>query len=181
MTRRVIGPEQASRAKSEFLATMSHEIRTPMTGMLGMLRLLQETDLSTTQRRNLDIAAGAGEALLGILNSVLDYSKGESGQIVLEEESFAIRELLQGVVDLMRPSAMEKGLKLVLARSRAVKPHHYGDSGKIRQIVFNLIGNAIKFTDSGSVRVRVEGEPVSEGSQILRVVVAAGARESAFR
>ena len=164
--------ESASRAKSEFLATMSHEIRTPMTGMLGMLRLLQETDLSAAQRRNLDIAAGAGEALLGILNSVLDYSKVEFGQIALEEESFAIRELLQGVVDLMRPSAMEKGLKLVLARSRAVKPHHYGDSGKIRQIVFNLIGNAIKFTDSGSVRVRVEGEPASEGSQILRVVVA---------
>jgi two-component system, OmpR family, sensor histidine kinase TorS len=161
--------ESASRAKSDFLATMSHEIRTPMTGMLGMLRLLRDTEMSPSQQRNLGIAANSGEALLGILNSVLDYSKVESGKLPLDPESFCMADLLRGVTDLMRPAAAEKNLKLVLKLDRGLAAGHIGDAGKIRQIVFNLLSNAIKFTPHGSVRLHVSAE--GEARQRLRIAV----------
>ena len=162
--------ERASRAKSDFLATMSHEIRTPMTGMLGMLHILQEGQLTEPQRQHLATAAGSGEALLGILNSILDYSKIESGKISVDADPFSLGECLQGVVDLMQPAAHEHGLALSLQMDDALAPWHLGDAGKIRQIVFNLVSNAIKFTASG--RVEIKASVAALGNQEQRVEIA---------
>lgn len=145
--------EMASRAKSSFLATMSHEIRTPMTGMLGMLRILQDGKLTAKQRKQLVAASGSGEALLGILNSILDYSKIESGKIMIDRQPFDFRGVLQGIVDFMQPSAAAKGLVLSFDVDAHIGKWHEGDAGKLRQILFNLIGNAVKFTEAGSVRI----------------------------
>ena len=163
--------EQASRAKSDFLATMSHEIRTPMTGMLGMLRVLSDTDLSSGQKRQVLTATGAGEALLGILNSILDYSKIESGKMTVDPVAFSFRELLVGVADLMRPSAEEKGLRLTLSVSPDIAPWLSGDAGKIRQVVFNLVSNAIKFTPDGAVEIIATAASDGGGSQKLAIAV----------
>ena len=164
--------ERASRAKSDFLATMSHEIRTPMTGMLGMLRVLKDEAQDPEQMRRLSTASGAGEALLGILNSILDYSKVEAGMIAVDAEAFRLDELLERIVGLMKPSADEKGLALDLSLSPAASARVSGDAGKIRQIVFNLVSNAIKFTPSGRVTVTAETEPAGAGRQRVRIEVA---------
>ena len=145
--------ERASRAKSDFLATMSHEIRTPMTGMLGMLRLLKDSAAGPEQQERLATASASGEALLGILNSILDYSKIESGKITVDAVPFNLEDVLRGIVNLMRPSAEEKGLLLALDMQTATPPWLSGDPGKIRQILFNLVSNAIKFSPSGRVTV----------------------------
>lgn len=145
--------ESASRAKSEFLATMSHEIRTPMTGMLGMLRVVSEATTARKQREQLAVARQSGEALLGILNSILDYSKVEAGKIGVDPVAFDLRETMDGICTLMRPAADEKRLPIVLDIDPAVWPAHLGDAGKLRQIVFNLLSNAIKFSDRGSILV----------------------------
>jgi two-component system sensor histidine kinase TorS len=147
--------EIANRAKSDFLATMSHEIRTPMTGMLGMLRILSAAPLSREQRHRLDVATSSGEALLGILNSILDYSKIESGRIAVEPVRFNLKDTIKGVIELMRPSAAEKGLKLRFSCDASLSGDHLADAGKLRQIVFNLVSNAIKFTERGRVSVAV--------------------------
>lgn len=159
--------EAASRAKSAFLATMSHEIRTPMTGMLGMLRVLKEEELSPEQRKHVTVAANSGETLLGILNSILDYSKIESDKVTLDRQVFDPADLMTGVVALMRPSAEEKGLKLKLTLDPKLSGHHTGDAGKLRQIVFNLVSNAIKFTEAGEITV----EAAVTGKDQLRISV----------
>lgn len=164
--------ESASRAKSEFLATMSHEIRTPMTGMLGMVRILNESDLTAEQKRQLSVAASSGEALLGILNSILDYSKIESGNSGIDSVRFSLRDTLGGVVDLMRPSAAEKGLGLTLSCDRSIWSHHTGDDGKLRQIVFNLVSNAIKFTETGAITVAARRLAAGDQLQKIEISVA---------
>jgi two-component system sensor histidine kinase TorS len=164
--------EIANRAKSDFLATMSHEIRTPMTGMLGMLRILNSERLNPAQRRRLDVATSSGEALLGILNSILDYSKIESGSIAVEPLRFNLKDTLAGVVELMRPSAAEKDLKLAFSCDRSVFGDHVGDAGKLRQIVFNLVSNAIKFTERGGVSVAVRRTGATAAGDRLAIVVA---------
>jgi len=164
--------EQASSAKSAFLATMSHEIRTPMTGMLGMMRLLSDTKLGPKQREHLSVAASSGEALLGILNAILDYSKVESGNVAIDKVDFDLGKLVSGVVAFMRPMAAEKGLDLRLALDSKLAPAFSGDAGKIRQILFNLVSNAIKFTEHGHVMVELKVANNRKDTQALRLTVA---------
>ena len=156
--------EAASRAKSQFLATMSHEIRTPMSGMLGMLRVVEGGALEAEQRRHLRLVGSAGDALLGILNSILDYSKIEAGRLELEESPFALRPLVEGLIDLLRPTAAEKSLRLDLELVGDLPAWCRGDAAKLRQILFNLVGNALKFTAQGGVTLKVGACPRADGS-----------------
>jgi two-component system, OmpR family, sensor histidine kinase TorS len=147
--------ESANRTKSEFLATMSHEIRTPMTGMMGMLRVLSGSDVTREQQHQLSVARQSGEALLAILNSILDYSKIEAGKITVDLMPFSLREALDGIIALMQPAAQEKGLSIRLDVDAQVWRSHLCDGGKVRQVMFNLLSNAIKFTDRGEILIAV--------------------------
>ena len=147
------GAEQASRAKSEFLATMSHEIRTPMNGVLGMLRLLLASDLTGRQWELAQTAQTSAEELLTLLNDILDYSKLEASRIALEYVSFSPNQVLDSAVSLFRTRADTKGLDLSVEPSSELPQWVEGDPTRVRQILYNLIGNAIRFTPKGSVRV----------------------------
>ncbi|MEM5384070.1 transporter substrate-binding domain-containing protein [Paraburkholderia phymatum] len=148
--------EQASRAKSDFLATMSHEIRTPMSAVLGLIELLAHSNLRPDQTDKVKLISQAAESLLQILNDILDYSKIEAGKIVLERAPVDIRELCTSSVGLLFWRAQEKGLRLGLCIDAAVAPLVWSDGVRLRQILFNLLSNAIKFTTEGSVRLDVE-------------------------
>ena len=147
--------ERANQAKSEFLAAMSHEIRTPMNGILGMLRILGDSPLSVEQRERLGVIRSASHTLLGILNDILDYSKIESGQVDLEAADFELRQLIDDIVAVMRFRAAEKGLDLAAEIAADVPAVVRGDSGKVSQVLLNLIGNGIKFTETGRVALTV--------------------------
>ena len=148
--------ETANKAKSEFLAAMSHEIRTPMNGMLGMLRILGDSALSSEQRARLAIIRSSSQTLLGILNNILDYSKVESGEVVLDVRIFNLRQVVDDILTLMRFRAHEKGLVLECHIGKSVPEFIVGDSGKLGQVLLNLIGNGLKFTDTGYVRLEVD-------------------------
>ena len=147
--------EQASRAKSEFLATMSHEIRTPMNGVLGMLRLMADGPLNERQRQQVRVMRSSSEILLGILNDILDYSRVESGEIEVESAVFDLHELVEDIVVLMQGRAREKGLALDLEIAKGVPAAVTGDRQKLSQVLLNLLGNGIKFTDRGAVTLEV--------------------------
>jgi len=163
--------EAASRAKSEFLANMSHEIRTPLNGVMGMTDLALETTLTREQREYLDTVKSSSEALLVVINDILDFSKIEAGRIDLEAVEFDLRDCLESALRTISVRADEKGLELLCEVAPEVPEVVKGDAGRLRQVVINLVGNAIKFTEVGEVALRVQADAQEGDNGLLHFTV----------
>ena len=163
--------EQSNIAKSVFLATMSHEIRTPMNGVIGMASLLKQTSLTGEQREYTDTILSSGESLLSVINDILDFSKIEAGKMELEEKEFTLRNCIEEVLDLFANKANKMGIDLVYQIDFNVPTTIIGDSLRLRQVVINMVSNAIKFTQHGEIFIgvhllNVNGNKASIGFEV---------------
>ena len=167
--------EAANLAKSQFLATMSHEIRTPMNGVLGALDLLRHSGLSASQRELVRTAASSGSSLMAILNDVLDHSKIEAGKLTLHAVPLSLESLAISVISLFRGNAEQKGLELSLEKDEDLEPWVIGDGQRLKQVLLNLVGNAIKFTEQGRVTLSLQRQ---EGRSLSNVLVRFAVRDT---
>ncbi|MGH1419086.1 MAG: response regulator [Hyphomicrobiaceae bacterium] len=158
--------DEASTAKSQFLANMSHEIRTPMNGILGMAELLRRQGLNKKQTKQIDTILNSGRALLQIINDILDFSKIESGKFDLDPKRFNLKNCLSDIVELLRPTTERKGIAINLDIAPNLADYYIGDAGRIRQVVMNLAGNGVKFTDEGSVTIKLSGTNIDGESDL---------------
>ncbi|MFN0025235.1 MAG: response regulator [Parvularculaceae bacterium] len=164
------GAESAARAKASFLANMSHEIRTPMNGVVGMASILLDTALTTKQREMVQVIVNSGDNLLTIINDILDFSKLEAGKMQIANAPFDLRSAIEDVIALLNARVQQKGLELMLRYQPTLGADFIGDPGRIRQIITNLLGNAVKFTDKGHILITISGRRRGETADVEIIV-----------